>query len=185
MSELDNFRRAKDEFFARDPHSPLSGQARQSFKGLAYFPPNPDLVIRAPLDVTAQPEDVRMVTSDNDEQIYHRVGVVRFSVDGQPVQLALFSSDDTGRLFIPFRDATSGQETYPAGRYLEAEPPEDGEVVLDFNYAYNPYCAYDSNYSCPLPPVENWLKVPIRAGEKDFPHQVDVGTGYESTGPVM
>ncbi|MBT8206662.1 MAG: DUF1684 domain-containing protein, partial [Acidimicrobiia bacterium] len=74
---------------------------------------------------------------------------------------------DTGAhgYFVPFRDATSGKESYGAGRYLDVHPNEDGTVTLDFNYAYNPYCAYDEAFSCPLPPIENWLEVPIAAGE--------------------
>src|SRR5205823_4054425 len=84
-----------------------------------------------------------------------------------PARLMLYASDDSDELFVPFRDATSGQETYGAGRYLEIHAHGDN-VVIDFNYAYNPNCAYDPAWSCPLPPIENWLKVPIRAGEKAF-----------------
>jgi uncharacterized protein (DUF1684 family) len=108
-----------------------------------------------------------MATSAGEEQVYQRYGVARFSVDGQPAQVVLYASDDSDELFIPFRDATSGKETYGAGRYLEIHAHGD-DVVIDFNYAYNPNCAYDPSWSCPLPPPENWLKAPIRAGEKSF-----------------
>ena len=87
---------------------------------------------------------------------------------GEPAQLTLYASDDSDELFLPFRDSTSGHESYGAGRYLELHPHGD-DVVIDFNYAYNPNCAYDPSWSCPLPPVENWIKVPIRAGERVFP----------------
>jgi uncharacterized protein (DUF1684 family) len=80
--------------------------------------------------------------------------------------LTIFGEDD--ELFLPMRDATSGQETYGAGRYLEPELIAQGTVDVDFNYLYNPFCAYNPGYSCPLPPTENWLKVPIRAGEKNY-----------------
>jgi hypothetical protein len=94
---------------------------------------------------------------------------VRFEVGGEPARVTLFASPDTHELFLPFRDATSGKETYGAGRYLEVEPPNaDGRVVVDFNDAYNPYCAYNASWSCPIPPGENWLAVPIRAGERSF-----------------
>jgi len=87
--------------------------------------------------------------------------------------VTLFASPDMHELFLPFRDRTSGSETYGAGRYLEVEPPgADGWVVVDFNLAYNPYCAYNPEWSCPIPPGENWLAVPIRAGEKTF-HSVE------------
>ena len=80
----------------------------------------------------------------------------------------LYQARGEDSLFLPFRDALSGKETYGAGRYLDVAPPHSGHVVVDFNYAYNPSCAYDPQFSCPLPPRENWLQVPIRAGEKNF-----------------
>ncbi len=172
--ELKRFRAEKDKVFARDPHSPLTPEQRRTFKGLAYFDENPQLVVHASIDRDVDPEEVRMGTSSGEEQVYHRYGLLRFRVDDQPAQLMLYSSDDSDELFIPFRDATSGHETYGAGRYLEVDAHGD-HVTIDFNYAYNPNCAYDSSWSCPLPPSENWLKVPIRAGEKTF------AGGHEAT----
>ena len=169
MSDLEEFRKRKDEFFQQNRQSPLFPEQKRRFTGLAYFPENPDLVIETEL---AEPEDkseLTMETSTGDRQTYRRAGVVHFTVDGQPAQLTLYESDPNAELFVPFRDATSGHESYGAGRYLEVKRPEHGRVVVDFNYAYNPYCAYNSRWSCPLPPIENWLKVPIRAGEKDYP----------------
>lgn len=158
---LDEFRRAKDEFFARDPHSPLTEDQQRGFRGLAYYPLNPDLIIRAALEEPGDgdPGAVEMVTSDGEARTYRRVGWVRFAVDGRDVALTLFDSVAGHGLFLPFRDATSGRETYGAGRYLEVAPPEGGRVVVDFNYAYNPNCAYNEGWSCPLPPVENWLSL--------------------------
>ena len=173
-SELGRFRTEKDRVFGRDPHSPLSADQRRDFQGLAYFDENPQLVIHAGIDREVDPEEVRMATSSGEEQVYRRYGLVRFRVDDQPAQLMLYSSEDSDELFIPFRDATSGHETYGAGRYLEVHAHGD-EVTIDFNYAYNPNCAYDPSWSCPLPPTENWLKVPIRAGEKTF------AAGHEAT----
>jgi len=173
-SELKRFRAEKDGVFARDPHSPLTDDQRRNFQGLEYFDENPQLVIQADIDREVDPEEVRMGTSSGEEQVYHRYGLVRFRVDEQPAQLTLYSSEDSAELFVPFRDATSGHETYGAGRYLEVEAHGD-HVTIDFNYAYNPNCAYDSAWSCPLPPTENWLRVPIRAGEKTF------AAGHEAT----
>jgi uncharacterized protein (DUF1684 family) len=101
-------------------------------------------------------------------------------VDGRPTRITLFTSPEMHELFLPFRDATSGRETYGAGRYLEVDPPDaDGRVVVDFNLAYNPYCAYNPDWSCPIPPGENWLDVPIRAGERTFPGAYEPAVGVE------
>jgi len=172
-AELKHFRAEKDRVFAKDPHSPLLPEQRRGFQGLAYFDENPGLVIHGTIDRNVEPGEVRMATSAGDEQVYERHGVVRFGVDGERTEITLYASDDSDELFIPFRDLTSGKETYGAGRYLELHAHGD-DVVIDFNYAYNPNCAYDPSWSCPLPPPENWLKVPIRAGEKTF-------AGHEAT----
>jgi uncharacterized protein len=177
MNELEEFRAAKDAFFRDDPRSPLLPEQRSSFEGLAYFEEDPRLVIRAPLETEGidPTERIVMQTTTGDERVYRRAGKVRFEVDGEQAEITLFSSRDMHELFLPFRDATSGSETYGAGRYLEVEPPaSDGRVVVDLNYAYNPYCAYNPEWSCPIPPGENWLAVPIRAGERSFPGAYEV-----------
>ena len=166
--ELKGFRAEKDRVFARDPHSPLTPEQRRSFQGLAYFDENPGLVIHASIDRNVEPGEVPMATTGGQEQVYRRFGIVHFQVDGVDTQVTLYASAGSHDLFLPFRDATSGKETYGAGRYLELHAHGD-EVVIDFNYAYNPSCAYNPEWDCPLPPAENWLKVPIRAGEKAFP----------------
>jgi hypothetical protein len=172
MSDLEDFRRAKDDFFLGHPQSPLTDGQRDRFTGLVYFPEEPSLVIEARLETGGVDRDEAVVTqtTTGGEQVYHRAGRVRFSVDGEEATLTLYESDLQHELFVPFRDATSGKETYGAGRYLEVEPPgPDGRVVVDLNLAYNPYCAYNPQWSCPIPPGENWLAVPIRAGEETFP----------------
>jgi hypothetical protein len=98
-----------------------------------------------------------------------RVGVLEFTLDGQPMSLGAFVDEGTTRineLFVPFADLTTGKETYPAGRYLNLQPMATGIYTIDFNKAYNPYCAYNEKYDCPYPPPSNRLKVEIRAGEK-------------------
>lgn len=171
VSELEDFRRAKDDFFAHHPQSPLTDEQRQRFTGLAYYPEDPGFRFEAELETEGVDgdEDVVMHTTGGGEQVYRRAGVVRLAVDGQQARITLFESDLQHELFVPFRDATSGTQTYGAGRYLEVEPPADGRVVVDFNLAYNPSCAYNPLWACPIPPGENWLAVPIRAGEKTFP----------------
>lgn len=164
--QLLQHREAKDEFF-RDSHdSPLPHADRHDFAGLAYYEPNPDLVFTRPVE-PGDGSKVSVGTSDGQERTYRRVGTTSFEVGGQEVELTLYDTGHPG-YFIPFRDKTSGGETYGAGRYLDVEANDDGTVTIDFNLAYNPSCVYDDAYSCPLPPIENWLQVPIEAGEKMY-----------------
>ncbi len=166
--DLEHFRKEKDEFFRAHPQSPLTREQRRTFQGLSYFPPAPDLRLRLSPEAPEGETEVRMQTTTGGEEVYRRAGLVRFEVEGQPASLTLYASEHPG-LFLPFRDTTSGKESYGGGRYLDLdEPGDDGRVEIDFNYAYNPYCAYNEAWTCPLPPPENWLSVPIRAGERDF-----------------
>jgi len=167
IADLNEFRREKDAFFRTDPMSPVPPGERQSFAGLAYYEPAAALsfdVIPEPFD---EIEPVVLQTSDGDTRAYDRWAHLTFEVDGRSVGLTVYRDPDTGGLFLPFRDATSGTETYGAGRYLELPVLEDGSIRLDFNYAYHPFCAYSPQYSCPIPPIENTLTVPIRAGERN------------------
>lgn len=168
MSELDAFRQAKDDFFARDAHSPLTREQKRSFRGLEYFPENPDLCFELPLEVFNSQDEIEIQTSSGDVQSYRRLGRLYFEVEGETVSLVLYQGQHG--FYLPFVDALSGSETYPAGRYLEPEELDNGLLLVDFNYAYNPYCAYNDRWSCPLTPFENRLKVALRAGEKVFPH---------------
>ena len=168
MSDLDEFRRAKDRWMSLDPQSPLTAEQRRRFGGLVYFDENPDLAL------ILEPERIRgmalveMPTSSGETAMYEEWGRVRFDVDGEPATLMIYRHPATDALFLPFRDATSGQDSYGAGRYLEVHDLEDGTVLLNFNYAYNPYCAYNEGYSCPVPPPGNRLSVAIHAGERNF-----------------
>lgn len=154
----------KDYHFRNDPYSPIPWEEREGFKGLVYYPPNLELRLTLPLEREAA-EPMEFQTSTGAVRHYNRIGTLSFTVEGEAVTLALYEGEE-GEFFLPFRDATSGTETYGAGRYLEPIEMEPGSFLVDFNLNYNPYCAYSEDYSCPLPPIENWLKVPIRAGEK-------------------
>jgi uncharacterized protein (DUF1684 family) len=164
MSELNQFRASKDQFFAKDHHSPLTQDQQAAFDGLQYFPENPDLRFELEIEEFPEKDSIEMQTSTGDIQTHQRFGKIHFEVDGQGVELTLYK--DTHGFFLPFADSLAGEETYGAGRYLEPEPLPNGKVLVDFNLAYNPYCAYNDLFSCPLTPWENRLKVPIRAGEK-------------------
>jgi uncharacterized protein len=166
MNELTEFRKSKDDLFARTDQSPLTGEQKRTFKGLSYFPENPSLRLEVKVEEFPTKEKIQMQTSTDGIQTYHRFGRIRFTVEGQEAELTMYG-DEQG-YFLPFVDSQSGKETYPAGRYLEPELLDNGRFLVDFNYAYNPYCAYNDQWSCPLTPAENHLKVPIRAGEKKF-----------------
>jgi len=167
MSLLDEFRKQKDDFFRHDPHSPLTPEQRENFKGLAYYLENPGLKLVTAVDEFEDKEQVTMITSTGGVQGYLKYGQFAFEVDGQPARLQVYQDPDHGHFFLPFVDATAG-ETYEAGRYLEIEQEPDGQFLIDFNMAYNPYCAYNPNWSCPIPPKENRLSVRIEAGEKKY-----------------
>lgn len=174
MSELNMFRTEVDDFFEFHPQSPLDDEQRETFEGLQYFEPNEDLILV--VDVERFPGDdplLEMSTNTGETRYYRRWGRFTFEVGGQEAQLTVYSDPEGQELFMPFRDATSGRESYGAGRYMDSHRPglrqlPGGRLEVDFNYAYNPYCAYSEYYSCPLPPAENWLSVPIYAGEKRF-----------------
>jgi hypothetical protein len=170
MGELDDFRRGKDEFFREDPHSPLTAAQRREFAGLRYYPEDPALRLAVQPQAFEEPELVEMQTSTGDTARYLRWARIEFAVEGQAAALTVYRDPGSGDMFLPFQDANAGGETYGAGRYLEPEELSDGRLLVDFNYAYNPYCAYNEDWSCPIPLPENRLRVPVRAGEMSFEH---------------
>ncbi len=161
---LDAYRANKDDYLRTNAHSPIPYEYRGAFDGLAYYTWNPELVFKTTL-TGADGAETLVATSDGEQRTYRRAATVSLTIAGEPQTLTLYDTGHPG-LFLPFRDATSGRETYGGGRYLDLQPDDDGNVVIDFNLAYSPYCAYDDGYSCALPPAENWLSVPIAAGEK-------------------
>jgi uncharacterized protein (DUF1684 family) len=166
MNQLEAFREEKDGFFKEHPQSPLTPEQKRDFKGLNYFPENPDLLLEIKAEELPKKELIQMQTSTGDIQEYYRHSRVHFKVEGQDAVLTIYEGPNG--FFLPFVDSQAGKETYPAGRYLEPEELPGGRFRVDFNIAYNPYCAYNEHWSCPLTPFENRLKVPIRAGEKIF-----------------
>lgn len=168
MSELSDFRAAKDRYFGSDPDSPLLPAQRDHFRGLAYYEETPALALVVEPKPFAEQEQIEMQTSTGDSATYVRWARARFSVDGEQATLTVYRDAHSGGYFLPFVDAGAGRDTYGAGRYLDVHPLEDGRLLVDFNYAYNPYCAYNERWSCPIPPAENRLSVAIRAGERVF-----------------
>lgn len=147
----------------------------QHFSHLYYFPPDPGFAVPAVLKKFPKITKVTMLTSRNLVKTFYRYAAIRFKLEGKEQQLTAFKfslAGDEGAniLFIPFADATSGKETYEVGRFLEIPEPKESNFVLDFNYCFNPLCNYSPAYNCPIPPLENTLDVPIKAGEKTYPH---------------
>ena len=166
MNNLQEFRANKDDFFASHPQSPLTPEQKRDFDGLDYFNEKPELRLEVEVERFPEQEQVVLQTSTGQTQTYTRYGKFKFPANGQEAKLTLYSSDHG--FFLPFVDSLADEETYPAGRYLEPEYLSGDRFLVDFNMAYNPYCAYNEMWSCPLTPPENQLKVPIRAGEKIF-----------------
>lgn len=166
MPSLKSFRAEKDDFFARHPQSPLTAEQKRGFKGLDYFPENAALRLEVDVETSQTSETILIDTTGGQPQTYQRFGKFKFQVDGQSAELTIYKNQNG--YFLPFVDNLAGKETYPAGRYLEPENLPNGKFLVDFNLAYNPYCAYNEQWSCPITPAENRLKVAIRAGEKIF-----------------
>jgi uncharacterized protein (DUF1684 family) len=168
---IGGFRAEKDAFFASHDQSPIPEGERGTFTGLPYYELDPDWRfedLRLEAYEGDQPSDFQIPTSDGRLRPARRAGVLRFERDGERYGLTAYTFDggDDESLFVPFLDATSGKETYGAGRYLDLEIEDDGTYSLDFNLAYHPSCVYDPKYSCPLTPAENRLPMRIEAGER-------------------
>ena len=168
-SEIEGHRRSLEGFFGGDD-GPLSLEERQQFPGLVFYPVDPRFRVDVSHVVPVEPSerDLEMPTSDGSWRWAERVARLEFGLLGtrQSLYGYAFQDSDEGTLFVPFLDATSGRETYGAGRYLDVEAGPDGTVVLDFNLAYQPYCAFSPRYSCPITPPENRLTVAVTAGER-------------------
>ncbi len=177
--ELESKRAEKDEFFAEHPQSPIPPEEREAFSGLDYFEPDLDYRVTATATVHDDPEVVLFETTAGREMRYLRTVTLEFELDRDDpeledgtYELAAYEleSENDEPLFIPFRDKTTGQQSYQGGRYMELaadrELETDDELVVDFNLAYTPFCAYSETFDCPLPPEENWLEITIPAGER-------------------
>ncbi len=167
--EVLEFRRQKDEFFKNHPESPLTPEQKKDFKGLKYFPVNEKYRFIVKIKENKRKPIVHIATNTGIVQEYIKFGKIQFEIDGMPCQLTVFKDPENDYYFIPFMDLTSGEETYGSGRYIDIHPTGNpGEFILDFNFAYNPYCAYNDNWVCPITPRENRLPCRIEAGEKKF-----------------
>lgn len=166
--ETESFRRIQDKNFRDRQTSPLLPEDFEKFDGLKYFAFDANYRVKAIFKKTDDSKTFTMPTSTGGSRKYLKIGDLDFKLNGKDYSLSAFSSGIPD-LFVPFKDLTNGEETYSAGRYVYVRlPKQSGEVILDFNIAYNPNCAYNSGYACTLPPKENFLQIEIKAGEKKF-----------------
>jgi len=164
-------RKMKDRFFAEDWQSPIQPEEQSKFNSLNYYPPDPNY--RFELNEHNDKRTVQIEDTGGNIRNLPRWGEFLFKINNEECILQAYKSESgEERLFIPFRDATSGKETYGAGRYIDVEYGKDftseGKWILDFNKTYNPWCGYSKNYVCPFVPTENWLNLPVLAGEKKY-----------------
>lgn len=185
-TDLKTFREGRDKEFRNRGESPLKDEDFSVFKGLNYYEVNKAFRVVATLSRATDSKFFLMPTSSGIAKKFVKYGVVKFSLNGRLTKLSVYRSDPETRakfpeyahlLFVPFKDATNANETYGGGRYMDIVMPKDDKIILDFNLAYNPNCAYGlDKYSCPIPPRENRLNIAIKAGEKRYFH-----TGYKQT----
>ncbi len=174
VDSLQGVRHFKDEWMLESRDSPLKEEDRERFSGLNYFPVDLQYVFRTRLHKYEDPEIITIGTTTGDDREAIRYGYIEFTIYEDTYRLHAYKftahqgTDLDQYIFIPFKDATSGSQTYSGGRYMDVQEEIPGVVVVDFNDAYNPYCVYNEAYSCPIPPRENHIDIAIEAGEKDF-----------------
>jgi hypothetical protein len=167
VEQIEAERAAKNALYSdprNEPNIPVDRQ--DGLLPLVYYPVDEAFHASAALRLSETREIVQMPTSTGPLRRMERIGRLEFTVNGDPMALSAFAEPGSATLFVPFRDETSRSETYPGGRYLDLHPTPTGLYEVDFNRAYHPYCYYNTTWECPIPPAENRLAIPIRAGEK-------------------
>ena len=175
VAAVQEFQKKINEEYANPKESPLMAQDLAKFKSLDFFPINEKAFVVAQFVRTKKEKPFKMKTSTSRTPIYIKYGEITFILEGKELKLNVYRDIELSKkaaykddLFLPFSDLTSGKESYIGGRYIDLKLPKGDIIVVDFNTAYNPYCAYNYNYSCPLVPLENDLDVEVKAGVKTF-----------------
>ena len=173
--EMKDWQQKLNAEFADKEHSPLTKKDWRKFKGLDFFPVDSLWRVEARFVRTPNEKPFEMPTTTSRLPIYEKYGEVHFTYKGENYVLNIYQNHQLREteeykeyLFLPFTDASNGEESYAGGRYIELSIPAGDSLVIDFNKAYNPYCVYNTKYSCPIPPAENDLPIAVRAGVKDF-----------------
>ncbi|NVO20875.1 MAG: DUF1684 domain-containing protein [Bacteroidetes bacterium] len=174
-NEIIKQRKQKDKEFANEKGSPIPDDEKKAFHGLKYFEPDPNFKVLARLVKFDNPFHFKMKTTTDRLPEYSLYGKITFVIKGEEFNLNVYQNIDLLKkpgyenyLFIPFNDLTNGKETYGGGRFMDAEVPASDSLIIDFNDAYNPYCAYNHKYSCPIPPEDNSLQIRVEAGEMKY-----------------
>jgi len=161
-------RTERDIWFSNDFNSPFQ-KTNTPLKRISYYEPDPKYLVQAKIIKAVSEDSVVLITNTGENQIYEIYGNALFEISNTTCLLQLLKAPDSNQLFLPFMDKTSGSTTYGAGRYLDLDMPANDSIIIDFNLAYSPFCAYTEVYSCPFPPRANVLSVAIEAGEKSYP----------------
>ena len=168
IERIEEERKNKDRFM-RSGSSPFNDQDKADFTGLKHFPINPNMKIRARVTPVAQKRPIFITTTTGEQRRYIPFGYAEFELLGQPQKLILYQDweeKDRNKISLMFADETSGRSTYGGGRYIELRKDSEKAITIDFNMAYTPFCHFNDEYSCPIPPRENLMTIPIEAGEK-------------------
>ena len=175
VEEIEQFQYELNVYYSDKKTSPLKKKDLKKFKKLSFFQIDDSFRVVANFERTPNEPIFEMQTSTERLPLYAQYGIATFTIDEKELSLRLYKSQESklnpeyaDNLFLPFTDLTNGNETYGAGRYIDLKIPESNTIVIDFNKAYNPYCAYNEEYSCPIPPRENDLDIEIKAGVLSF-----------------
>ena len=175
VAAAEKFQSELNKSYADSLKSPLMKDDLTQFKGLDFYPIDEKYIVEAIFIRTKKEKSFKMKTTTSRTPIYKKYGELHFSIDGKELKLNVYQNVDLKKkpgyddyLFLPFSDLTCGKDSYIGGRYIDMRIPKSGKVTIDFNQAYNPYCAYNYEYSCPIVPLENDLDIEINAGVKKF-----------------
>lgn len=175
MDEIAAYRAEQNEHFSDTANSPLTPEGLANFHGLDFFPVDPNYKVEAQFVLNPDPQAFEMKTTTDRKPIYVKYGEAHFRLNGEDIVLEIYQSESAKKikefsehLFLPYKDLTNGNESYGGGKFLDLKIPEGDNIIIDFNKAYNPYCAYNHRYSCPIPPEVNHLNIAIPAGVKAY-----------------
>lgn len=170
-NRIETNRARKDKTFSDKNKSPLSDNYFDNFKGLTYYPIDIKWNIPAKIEKTPQLISERLIMNNGEKELFVKYGNITFEIDGKQHKLSIYENLEASALdllFLPFTDKSNQTETYEGGRYVEVARSKTNEVFIDFNNAFNPYCIFNENYVCPVPPAENYIDALVAAGEKKF-----------------
>ncbi len=175
VAAAEKFQSELNKSYADSLKSPLMKDDLKQFKGLDFYPIDEKYIVEAIFIRTKREKSFKMKTTTSRTPMYKKYGEMHFSIDGKELKLNVYQNVDLKKkpgyddyLFLPFSDLTCGKDSYIGGRYIDMRIPKSEKVIIDFNQAYNPYCAYNYEYSCPIVPLENDLDIEINAGVKKF-----------------